>query len=53
MNHIQALTFVEFMFLGFIAMIVYELCDFLASATIKFINKIKGKKGRDNNEEKF
>ena len=47
------LTFGQFMLLGILFFIVWNLSDILASATVKFINKIKDKKGRENNEEKL
>lgn len=52
MENLQALSLGEFMFLGCLSYGIFLLCDFLASVTIKFINKIKDKKGRENNEEK-
>lgn len=41
------LTLGQFILLGLFSLIVWILSDFLATVTVKFINKIKDRKGRD------
>ena len=43
------LTFGQFMLLGLLSLIVWILSDFIATATFKFINKIKDKIGKRDN----
>lgn len=53
MEHIQALTIREFMFLGIWFLIVNDLCHFLTNVIVNFINKINDKKGSADNEKKL
>lgn len=46
---IHSFSFIEFMSLGLISFIAWEISDFLLT---KIINKFNDKKGCENNEEK-